>query len=130
MDAQAAFRGWLADLGPDLLKGPFNHDARQEVGLPRDWYDVQQWPAELQQGMVSPKEAAAARGRGATQVGRAATMERSSSSSTSQEGVAGVAAGSSVLQQQARSLPAAPEQLQQLRQRLLEVLGVELVATV
>jgi hypothetical protein len=129
MDAQDAFRGWLADLGPDLLKGPFNHEARQEVGLPRDWYDVQQWPAELQQGMVSPKAAAAARGRGATQVGRAATMEHSSSS-RAPEGRASVAAGSSTVEQQARSLPAAPEQLQQLRHRLLDVLGVELVATV
>jgi uncharacterized ferritin-like protein (DUF455 family) len=26
-----AFRAWLAVLGPELLKGPFNHEERQQV---------------------------------------------------------------------------------------------------
>jgi hypothetical protein len=26
-----AFRAWLALLGPELLKGPFNHEERQQV---------------------------------------------------------------------------------------------------
>ena len=32
-------------------QGPFNHDARQEVGLPRDYYDVTLWPSEDREGL-------------------------------------------------------------------------------
>ena len=47
----AVFRGWLNALCPELLKGPFNHDARREVGLQEDWYDKDQWPSA---GHVGP----------------------------------------------------------------------------
>ena len=32
-------------------QGPFNHDARQEVGLPRDYYDVTLWPSADREGL-------------------------------------------------------------------------------
>lgn len=35
--AEASFRDTMARLCPDLLTGFFNHDARQEVGLPQTW---------------------------------------------------------------------------------------------
>lgn len=54
------YRGWLRSLCPDLLKGPFNHEARGEVGLPRHWYDVDQWPEKAQQGMRKPQQASRA----------------------------------------------------------------------
>lgn len=44
MPAADVYRQWLISLNPDLLKGPFNHEARQEVCLPRDWYDTSCWP--------------------------------------------------------------------------------------
>lgn len=33
-------------INPDasLLRGPYNHAHRQEVGIPRDWYDIKEWP--------------------------------------------------------------------------------------
>jgi hypothetical protein len=62
--APGAFRSLLASLSPELLKGPFNHIARSEVGLSQDWYDVQCWPEGERAAMVAPAEAAAAKGRG------------------------------------------------------------------
>jgi hypothetical protein len=32
------FRAWVGHLCPDVLKGPFNDAARQEVGLQREWW--------------------------------------------------------------------------------------------
>ncbi|GAX79371.1 hypothetical protein CEUSTIGMA_g6813.t1 [Chlamydomonas eustigma] len=40
----STFRSWISHLCPDLLKGNFNHAVRNEVGLPRDWYDSAHWP--------------------------------------------------------------------------------------
>lgn len=45
-DPGDAFRTTLNTLCPDLLKAPFNHEKRQEVGLQRDWYDKSMWPQE------------------------------------------------------------------------------------
>ncbi|CAD7700944.1 unnamed protein product [Ostreobium quekettii] len=42
-DPGCVFRAELAALCPDLLKGPFNHEAREEVGLQRGWYDRGSW---------------------------------------------------------------------------------------
>eukprot|EP00775_Hariotina_reticulata_P012203 gene12203-12340_t len=64
MDPPTTFRSWLTALAPELLKGPFNHPARQEVGLQRSWYDMTQWPPEMTTGLVLPAVAAAARGKG------------------------------------------------------------------
>ena len=36
-DAGDTFRGWLADLCPELLQGNFNHTSRQAAGLQRSW---------------------------------------------------------------------------------------------
>jgi hypothetical protein len=58
------FRAWVGHLCPDVLKGPFNDDARVEVGLQREWYDPKQWPEEERRRLVAPEAAAAARGRG------------------------------------------------------------------
>lgn len=33
VDPPSCFRSWLAALGPELLKGPFNHEERQQVGM-------------------------------------------------------------------------------------------------
>jgi len=44
--AEESFRDTMGRLCPDLLTGFFNHDARQEVGLPQAWYDLSAWPAE------------------------------------------------------------------------------------
>ncbi|KAI8466191.1 MAG: hypothetical protein J3K34DRAFT_387568 [Monoraphidium minutum] len=60
-----SFRALLAALSPELLKGPFNHEARAEVGLPREWYDPAAWPPAAAAALVPPAQAAAAKGRGA-----------------------------------------------------------------
>lgn len=45
-DSSTWFRSQVAKINPDasLLKGPYNHEHRQEVGIPRDWYDITEWP--------------------------------------------------------------------------------------
>jgi hypothetical protein len=91
----ATYRSWLAAISPDLLKGPFNHGARQEVGLPRSYYDVNQWPQELQQQMVSPKEAAVARGEGLEIPSRAASGSCLSGGSSRSLGVVSPVSSSS-----------------------------------
>lgn len=42
-DAGQTFKEALQRLCPDLLKPPFNHEAREEVGLQREWYDPSLW---------------------------------------------------------------------------------------
>lgn len=39
----AWYRGIVGAINPDasILKGPFNHDDRQLVGFPQDWYSVE-----------------------------------------------------------------------------------------
>lgn len=44
-DAKRVFIETLSETCPDLLRAPFNHDARQKVGLPRDFYDESLWDA-------------------------------------------------------------------------------------
>ncbi|KAL6747567.1 hypothetical protein V8C86DRAFT_1819161 [Haematococcus lacustris] len=48
LDLQAVqlFRHQVSALSPDLLKGSFNHVARQRVGLDRALYDTSMWPSE------------------------------------------------------------------------------------
>lgn len=46
VDPATRFAQTLTSLCPDLLKGPFNHEAREEVGLAREWYDQELWPKE------------------------------------------------------------------------------------
>lgn len=51
-DPGRVFAETLTELCPDLLwGGHFNHDARKEVGLLREWYDMEsgKWPEELVQ---------------------------------------------------------------------------------
>jgi len=60
----ATYRHWLASLAPDLLKGPFNHAARAEVGLSRELYDVGVWPEDDAKAVVPPAAAAGARQMG------------------------------------------------------------------
>jgi hypothetical protein len=45
-DSSTWFRSLVAKINPDasLIKGPYNHAHRQDVGIPRDWYDIQEWP--------------------------------------------------------------------------------------
>lgn len=47
-DSSTWFRSQVATINPDasLLKGPYNHKHRQEVGIPRDWYDIKEWPED------------------------------------------------------------------------------------
>jgi hypothetical protein len=35
-------------------QGPFNHEARAEVGLPREWYDMTTWPEQEQSSSEVP----------------------------------------------------------------------------
>lgn len=46
---EGTFRETLLRLCPDLLKGTFNHQERQHVGLRREWYDSSCWSDELQE---------------------------------------------------------------------------------
>ena len=51
-DPGLVFAETLTELCPDLLWGGyFNHDAREEVGLLREWYDIEsgKWPDKLVQ---------------------------------------------------------------------------------
>lgn len=48
-DPGDVFRETLDRLCPDLLRAPFNHDAREEVGLLREWYDASLW-SQRQEG--------------------------------------------------------------------------------
>ncbi len=50
------YRRWLACLCPDLLKGPFNHASRAEVGMPRDWYDISSWPTHDREAISSSRK--------------------------------------------------------------------------
>ncbi|KAF5835194.1 hypothetical protein DUNSADRAFT_7784 [Dunaliella salina] len=58
------FRAHVSELCPELLKGPFHHAARQEVGLKRDMYDITSWPEAAAKAIMPPTEAAWLRGRG------------------------------------------------------------------
>jgi hypothetical protein len=42
--------GLIQEYCQDTLKGPFNHAARAEVGVPRHWYDTSAPPPENQKG--------------------------------------------------------------------------------
>ena len=65
LDPQSAFRSNLS-ICPELLKGPFNHNERELVGLTRGYYDVEQWPEEARRVRALPSEAAKQRGLGET----------------------------------------------------------------
>uniref|UniRef100_A0A061SKE7 DUF455-domain-containing protein n=1 Tax=Tetraselmis sp. GSL018 TaxID=582737 RepID=A0A061SKE7_9CHLO len=43
-EPEVEFRDTMGRLCPDLLTGFFNHEAREEVGLHRSWYDLKFWP--------------------------------------------------------------------------------------
>jgi len=58
------FRAHVSELCPELLKGPFHHAARQEVGLARDMYDITAWPEAAAKAIMPPTQAAWLRGRG------------------------------------------------------------------
>lgn len=45
-DSKHVFINTLTELCPDLLRPPFNHDARSLVGLPREYYDETSWEEE------------------------------------------------------------------------------------
>eukprot|EP00878_Enallax_costatus_P038076 GHUV01043224.1.p1 GENE.GHUV01043224.1~~GHUV01043224.1.p1 ORF type:complete len:182 (+),score=57.46 GHUV01043224.1:262-807(+) len=124
LDPPSSFRAWLAALGPELLKGPFNHEERQMVGLRREWYDVTAWPEELQQQVVKPALAAAARGKGLPVAAAADACGDLNSTSLS-----GTDAGAAV----SAAIPAVPkdsQQLEQLRRRLWQMLEIEGVVAV
>lgn len=55
-DSRTLFLNTLADLCPDLLKGPFNHTARQGVGLPHDWYDETVWDEGIRHKMEDARQ--------------------------------------------------------------------------
>lgn len=48
LDPKLAFPLTVKSLCPDLLKGPFHHRAREEVGLARSWYDSSCWCPEVE----------------------------------------------------------------------------------
>jgi len=48
LDPHVAFPLTVKSLCPDLLKGPFHHSAREEVGLSRAWYDSSCWGTEVE----------------------------------------------------------------------------------
>lgn len=66
LESEAAFRSNLTLLCPDLLKGPFNHQERELVGLTRAYYDVDSWPEEARERfrVQTPAEAARKQGLG------------------------------------------------------------------
>lgn len=45
---QELYKGWVSHISPQLLKGPFNHKARCEVGFQREWYDRSLWRSDLE----------------------------------------------------------------------------------
>jgi hypothetical protein len=57
LDPGPEFRRLLLEVCPELLKGPHNHEERENVGLRREWYDVSRWPEE-EEGMREAAEAA------------------------------------------------------------------------
>ena len=67
-----AFRKIVASLAPELLKGPFDHAGRAEVGLGREYYDLSAWPPAEAAAAVPPAAAAAAKGRAPAGGGAAA----------------------------------------------------------
>lgn len=113
--APAAFRSLLSSLSPELLKGPFNHAARSEVGLSQEWYDVQCWPEGARAGMVAPAAAAAAKGRGQRRGGDEA-------------GAAAEAGGGQPAETPAGLGGLGGEGLEQLRRRLELMLDTEAAA--
>lgn len=56
-DSSSWFRSQVSKINPDasLLKGPYNHEHRQEVGIPRDWYDIQEWPEDDKARLLNEK---------------------------------------------------------------------------
>ena len=42
-DSKSVFIDTLTELCPDLLRAPFNHEKRQYVGIPREFYDESMW---------------------------------------------------------------------------------------
>jgi hypothetical protein len=56
-DSSSWFRSQVAKINPDasILKGPYNHAHRQEVGIPRDWYDIQEWPEADKERLLNEK---------------------------------------------------------------------------
>lgn len=54
------FRSQLAQLCPDLLKGPFNHPERELVGLQRQWYDTSLWDESSREQAVQKSKGIAA----------------------------------------------------------------------
>lgn len=56
-DSSTWFRSQVAKINPDasLLKGPYNHEHRQEVGIPRHWYNIQEWPEADKAMLLSEK---------------------------------------------------------------------------
>uniref|UniRef100_A0A383W2U5 Uncharacterized protein n=1 Tax=Tetradesmus obliquus TaxID=3088 RepID=A0A383W2U5_TETOB len=119
-----AFRAWLAALAPELLKGPFNHEERQQVGLQREWYDVSAWPQQLQQQLVKPAVAAAARGKGL-----ALTQQQQQQQQQQHGNVPDAGSSSSSVQGQGLPapvpVPAEGGLLELLRQRLWSMVELE-----
>ncbi|KAK9805659.1 hypothetical protein WJX72_010644 [[Myrmecia] bisecta] len=59
-DPGTSFRVLLSELCPNLLKGPFNHETRVEVGLEQSWYDPSMWPANTPAALTQPGQGALA----------------------------------------------------------------------
>eukprot|EP00892_Ulva_mutabilis_P007691 jgi/Ulvmu1/5294/UM022_0088.1 len=53
----AWYRQIVGKINPDasILKGPFNHDDRQLVGFPREWYMAEEWPEEDRSRLLNTK---------------------------------------------------------------------------
>ena len=131
------YRSLLAALAPELLKGPFNHAAREEVGLARDYYDLSAWPAAARAAAVPPAVAAAAKGRAAPLAAGGGGGECSSSGgSTAPEAAAAAAVAAAEGAAAAAAAAAAAgvggaskqQDLEELRRRLWRMLETEAAA--
>jgi uncharacterized ferritin-like protein (DUF455 family) len=133
-DPGRVFAETLTELCPDLLwSGYFNHDAREEVGLLREWYDIEsgKWPADLvekaevarmrikEQGRLE-KEIARNQGNGkdaSDGIGLMKAVVGTSNASSADSGTKEKASSSS-----------SKMQMEELRERLFQMLAVEATA--
>eukprot|EP00898_Chlorokybus_atmophyticus_P003288 jgi/Chlat1/3960/Chrsp26S04037 len=56
VEASAGFQALIKEYQPELLKGPFNHDARAGAGLQRHWYDVSEHASLAQVAEGTPAD--------------------------------------------------------------------------
>lgn len=94
-----------------------------QVGLQRQYYDIASWPQELQQQVVKPAVAAAAKGKGLqvpTAAAAAPTSQQSQQEQPHNQGPQGL---QHLMQESA--VPQAGPELEALRQRLWAMLQTE-----